>query len=299
MMYDAAPELDPALYSAMRFSLGGLVFVPFMQSLPKLDKESRDEILFWSALTGAVLFLGYYGQARGLIESTAGKGAFICTLQVVLVALYKGWESKSFQITTWIAVFLAVFGTGLLELQGSQPPVVGDLWLLLQPLGFGSGYLTLEKVIRKYPDEAKAITAVKLFTIGVMCSLWAISEGHNLAEVEDVLTNPVASKILTYTGLVTTAGAILLQSVAFKRVSAQDASIIIASEPVWAALVAYFAMGETMNLVDMSGAALILMASVFKELDMEKIVTSGSNDNANGVNKQDRSGRKNKNMQIQ
>ena len=120
MMYDAAPELDPALYSAMRFSLGGLVFVPFMQSLPKLDKESRDEIMFWSILTGSVLFLGYYGQAKGLIESTAGKGAFICTLQVVLVALYKGWESKSFQATTWIAVFLAVFGTGLLELQGSM-----------------------------------------------------------------------------------------------------------------------------------------------------------------------------------
>lgn len=276
MMYDAAPELDPALYSAMRFSLGGLVFVPFMFSLPKVEKEARDEIIFWSVLTGAVLFFGYFGQAKGLIESTAGKGAFICTLQVVLVALYKGWESKSFQTATWLAVGLAVFGTGLLELQGSQPPVTGDLWLLLQPLGFGTGYLTLEKVIRKYPDEAKAITAVKLFSIGVLCSMWAISEGHNLEEVQDVLTNPVASKILIYTGLVTTAGAILLQSVAFKRVSAADASIIIASEPVWAAMVAYFAMGETMNEMDMAGAALILCASVTKELDLDKIIGTGT-----------------------
>ena len=104
--------------------------------------------------------------------------------------------------------------------------------------------------------------------------MWAMSEGHNLAEVEDVLTNPIASKILTYTGLVTTAGAILLQSVAFKRVSAQDASIIIASEPVWAALVAYFAMGETMNSIDITGAGLILMASVVKELDLEGLSKS-------------------------
>mgnify|MGYP001403838973 CR=1 FL=1 len=104
---------------------------------------------------------------------------------------------------------------------------------------------------------------------------------------------------MTYTGLITTAGAILLQSVAFKRVSAQDASIIIASEPVWAALVAYFAMGETMNSVDMTGAAFILMASMVKELDLDGIATadtSGSNSDisANTGGKQDRNGQKNR-----
>ena len=267
-MYDAAPELDPSLYSAMRFGLAGTLFSPFLGNLAKMDFEEAKVLVWESFLIGLVLFLGYYGQANGLIESTAGKGAFICTLQIVWVALWKGYENQKFAAKTWVAVALAIAGTALLELQGSQAPVWGDAWLMLQPIGFGSGYVLLERVIRKFPNQARAITAVKLGSVGILCSLWATAVGHTWEEVKDVVSQPVALQALSYTGIVTTAATIWLQSVAFKRVSADDASIIIATEPVWAASVAYLGMGETMSSMDMSGAALILMAGLSNELDV-------------------------------
>jgi len=271
MMYDAAPELDPSLYSALRFGVAGLVFLPVLpSSLKRLGSEKFFDMTTRAVTIGMVLFAGYYGQAQGMYEgSTAGKAAFLCTLQIVWVALWKGLENKSFEIKTWASVALAVFGTALLELQGSQPPIWGDLWLMLQPIGFGSGYVLLESTIRKYPNDARGVTACKLLAVGICCIIWASSMGHTTQEALDVLSTPTALQGLTYTALITTAATIWLQSIVFKRVSASDASIIIASEPVWAAMVAFFAMGETMSNKDMIGAILIVGAGMVNELDID------------------------------
>ena len=43
----------------------------------------------------------------------------------------------------------------------------------------------------------------------------------------------------------------------------------MAVEPVWAAMVAFFAMGETMSNKDMIGAILIVGAGMVNELDID------------------------------
>ena len=74
-------------------------------------------------------------------------------------------------------------------------------------------------------------------------------------------------KGVLYCAVVTTALTIWLQSVAFKRVSANDASIIIATEPVWAALVGFICLGERMSEMDMGGALLISASGLGNELN--------------------------------
>ena len=99
-----------------------------------------------------------------------------------------------------------------------------------------------------------------------------------------IFENMEAMKGLAYCVVITTAAAILLQSIAFKRVSATDASIIIASEPVWAALVATFALGETMSNVDMTGAALITASGLGNELNwFEKFDSMIENDKKSSI----------------
>lgn len=163
MIYNASPELDPELYSFIRFAIAGILFLPTAISSIKMK-----DMILEASFIGFVLFIGYFGQAMGLQESTAGKGAFICTLQIVFVALVSGWQKQDFKPSVWVSVSLALAGTALLELQGSQAPVMGDLWLMLQPLSFGGGYILLERLIGKYPDEARAITSWKLLSIAVL-----------------------------------------------------------------------------------------------------------------------------------
>eukprot|EP00466_Bigelowiella_natans_P008292 jgi/Bigna1/140444/aug1.56_g15152 len=54
-----------------------------------------------------------------------------------------------------------------------------------------------------------------------------------------------------YTGVITTAIAIVAQTYAFKKVPSTDASVIIVSEPLWAALSAALILGEQLGVKDL------------------------------------------------
>ena len=55
----------------------------------------------------------------------------------------------------------------------------------------------------------------------------------------------------------------MLQTYALKRVSAATASLVVSSEPLWAALLAAMLLGETdYGPFDFAGAALVLAASL-------------------------------------
>jgi hypothetical protein len=106
----------------------------------------------------------------------------------------------------------------ILEADGSSPPVVGDLWSLCQPIGFGSGYIALEYIVAKFPSNPGAITAFKLLAIAIASIIWAAVNGHTLGDLTPIMESQVAVIGLLYTGIVTTAGAIWVQSYAFEEV---------------------------------------------------------------------------------
>ena len=63
-----------------------------------------------------------------------------------------------------------------------------------------------------------------------------------------------------YTGLISTALTIWLQAKVFKRLPSTDASIILASEPLWATAFAAVLLGDTLDWSAGVGGALILAA---------------------------------------
>ena len=232
-IFDDVPDMDPSLYCALRFLIAGIVMLP-----NAFGRFQNTDLFLRSSYIGLSVFIGYIGQTVGMqAGSTADKSAFICSLNVVWVALYTSVISKNFRRETWVAVSLAIFGVGFLELAGSTPVEMSDLWLILQPLGFGSGYLLLEDVIKDYPGEAAAITSFKLIAITLLSCTWAfIVDGNGFNDVSEVFESQIAVAGILYTGLFTTAAAIWVQSIAFKKVSAKDVSMILTTEPIWAAL---------------------------------------------------------------
>ncbi|KAJ1439386.1 hypothetical protein B484DRAFT_299447, partial [Ochromonadaceae sp. CCMP2298] len=230
-IFDVLPDgvLDPSLYVACRFSLAAIVTAPFL-----IGSKLEWGLVRNGIAVGLCVFVGYIGQSLGILESTANKTAFFCSLNVVWVALVTGVRTQTFKKKTWAAVTLAILGAAVIELKGFVTPELNDLWLVLQPIGFGSGYLVLEENMKEYPQSARAITAIKLLTIATLTTLWAGLDGHSVADLAPILENPIATAGIMYTGLITTALAIYMQSVVFKKVSSTDASIILTSEPIWA-----------------------------------------------------------------
>lgn len=262
-IYNSSELLDPSMYSAIRFSICGIIFSPAI-----FRAIQNQDLLIRGLLVGCTVFIGYIGQAGGLESASAGYAAFICSLATVWVAFLEGILSGVFRRQTWFSVFFAVLGTAFLELQGGEIPDMNleSLFLLMMPIGFGTGYVALSNLIKRYPDDVEAVTGLKLGTSGLLCSLWAASNGHHISEIPEIFANPIAGPGLIYTSVFTTAFAVWIQSKAFKRVSASDASIILSSEPVWAGAFAYYLLGEQLSSADIAGAVLIIFAGLSNEL---------------------------------
>lgn len=147
-IFQAAPTIDPSLYAAIRFSLASLVMIP-----RTFNSIRNVELIGSSMAVGLSVFFGYFGQSIGLMTTTANKSSFICSLNVVWVALISSFIKKEIKIQALLSAFIAVLGVAILELDGNSPPVIGDLWSICQPIGFGTGYLLLESVVAKFPDN--------------------------------------------------------------------------------------------------------------------------------------------------
>ena len=221
------------MYCAMRFFVAGVVMFP-----SSIGYFGNLDLAIRSSYIGLSVMLGYVGQTIGMqLGSSADKCAFITSLNVVWVAFVVGIQTGAWKVETWLAIVFAILGVAFLELSGSTESKWCDLWLVCQPIGFGTGYLLLEDVIKDYPNDAGAITSFKVLAITFCSVVWAfIFDGNTIEDVGVVLQSQVAVAGILYTGLITTAIAIWVQSVAFKKVSAKDVSMILTTEPIWAAL---------------------------------------------------------------
>ena len=78
-----------------------------------------------------------------------------------------------------------------------------------------------------------------------------------------ILSSPKALGAIFYTGIMTTSLALWVEGVAFSRVPATDASIILTTEPLFAAATSAFLIGETFGASDAIGACLIVGACIY------------------------------------
>eukprot|EP00443_Scrippsiella_acuminata_P038054 CAMPEP_0115194052 /NCGR_PEP_ID=MMETSP0270-20121206/13875_1 /TAXON_ID=71861 /ORGANISM="Scrippsiella trochoidea, Strain CCMP3099" /LENGTH=359 /DNA_ID=CAMNT_0002607349 /DNA_START=213 /DNA_END=1288 /DNA_ORIENTATION=+ len=256
----AEPGISAQLYAVSRFTVAAIALAPFLLTL------SSREVLLRGIECGSWVAFGYLGQALGLMTTTAAKSCFICTLNVVFVSLVVGFTRKKFDPQAAIAAVLAVSGVAFLELVGSQPFVLGDALSLAQPIGFGMGYVRLEQIMADSPQDANGITAVKVMIVALASwALFLLSAG-TLPDFSPVFDSPVALTGILWTGLITTALSLLVESVAFRYVDASSASIIFTTEPLWAAVFAMWLISEPFSVADGLGGLLVVSANVIKEM---------------------------------
>lgn len=220
---------------------------------------------------GTVVFAGYYTQAIGLLGTDANKSAFLCSLTVVLVPFMERMLfGKRIQSRAWLSALLATVGVGLLELDESTVTTASDLWSFMQAVFFGGGFMIVEHLTRRFPGRPLEIAALNLTIVSLYSGLWcllsAISSGTGIQDVLMSLaqilidhSSGVAGALL-YTGLVTTALAVMMQTTAISKVSAEEAAVIFCLEPLFAVAFSAALLGESISLKGAFGGALILFA---------------------------------------
>ena len=209
----------------------------------------------------------------------------------------KSNNEKNFDLTRLIPAAIAVMGVAVIELKGAGgEPSIGDLISFSQPIGFGLGYLQLEELMKERPEAALPVSAIKLIVVAFASFLFYelsplfLSNNNNaefmfrMPDFTPILSSKIALRGILYTGLITTSFALWIESIAFKHVPATDASIILTTEPLFAAIASSFALGETFGVSDYFGAILILGACVYAILLDDKGEEVSSVDDQNNRN---------------
>mmetsp|Transcript_24968 Transcript_24968/g.39197 ORF Transcript_24968/g.39197 Transcript_24968/m.39197 type:complete len:315 (-) Transcript_24968:402-1346(-) len=220
--------------SFCRFSVAFAVLCPFLFSAPKAMIRPGLDIGCWVAL-------GYAVQGVGLQTTDASTSAFFCSLAVIICPLLDAVSGKPVPATTWASVMLAVIGVAILELSSESAFSYGDAWSLLQPLGFGVGFWKIEKVMKKFPGKGKQLTALQLLVVWLTGAAWSCVESGgspDMSHIVDRLTSWEVMGAVVWTGCVTTAMTVMLQTTSLGVLSSTETSVLYSTEPVWAALFA-------------------------------------------------------------
>ena len=287
----AQPGVDPSLYAVARFSIAALSLLPGTIGAARGGSISAATAR-GAVVCGSWVAFGYLGQTVGLMTTTPSRACVICSLNCIFVAIVaeltrvgrardRGYAAD-FDLRKLIPALIAVTGVAIIELKGAAGnPTWGDLICFSQPIGFGMGYLQLEELMRREPGAALPVSGIKLAVVAAAALLLFEASPHAAAEAAGVavagvppggmtvpdfapiLSSPVALGAIFYTGLVTTSLALWVESVAFQRVKATDASVILTTEPLFAAATSAVLVGERFGPSDAIGAFFIVGACIY------------------------------------
>ena len=146
----------------------------------------------------------------------------------------------------------------------------GDLLAIVQAIGFGTGCFLSARMVQKDPDQVLPITSVLVATTAFWSMLWCFMDGWMGTPGSDVMTLPnlllapgyeTVAMAVVWTGLISTSLNFVIEISALGRVPPSEASVLLASEPLWAALLAasVFHVSD-FGMNDYIGGACILLA---------------------------------------
>ncbi len=245
----ALAQVPPFTFLFLRFVLGTLLAVGWLLAMRGRLRCERD-IMRMGAIATVFLFLGFATQTIGLRYTSASNSAFITALYVVLVPLFL----RRFDRRTWVSAGLALWGLWYLV----NPAVAinqGDLWSLACAVGFAGHIACLEAYTQRGQSPSLLIWQV-LFLTAAMAPGMAIESPD-----ADLLLQPTWGLLmaLVICGVFAT-GALAAQIWAQRFVPAQRVALIFILEPVCAALMSWYFLGEELGPSGLLGGALILLA---------------------------------------
>lgn len=256
IIHAATGHLNGTEISALRFLVAGVCMLPFALKAPRV--AWRD-----GAILGAVALVSYVAQAVGLEYISANRSAFLTSLNVLMVPFLALAVGGRLRMQAVAAALLACAGIGLMTWEGGAN-LAGDSLTLGCAFAYAVYVILLSRRIHAHASlDLAATQIVAMAIIGVAWLLIGDLSRGTLA------TLPVRARLewpaLLYLGVIASAGMLFLQAVGQRHVSAEQAAVIYAMEPVFAALFGWLWLRETLGARGLVGGALVVLAVILGE----------------------------------
>ncbi|QKE29696.1 EamA/RhaT family transporter, type 5 [Arcobacter acticola] len=263
MVQDAINSTPVYAFLFFRFGIASiLMFFIAYKYLNQINKRT----IFYGVILGTFLFSAFATQTFGLLYTKSSIVAFITGLNVIFVPflaylIFKDHISKK----VFIAAIVAVIGLYSLTMSGTLTVGIGEFLTLI------CAFLFALQIIYtgKFSKEVNVFLLVlfQLITVTILSLIFSLS----LDDVTFNLSYDYAFfKAVLITAIFATVYAFLIQTYMQQFTTASKTAIIFAMEPVSAAIFAYFMISETLTSIQLSGAVLIVLATIIAEVKFKR-----------------------------
>lgn len=272
LVKNALTDISPLLFLGIRFFIAAMLLFPFVHlTLKKMDKKT----FIAGSILGVFYFLGFATQTVGLNFTTATKSGFITgTFVVIIPILQTIIERRKPKWYNIVSIFFVMIGLIFLSSSGDNlfqfinelgsDLNLGDFLTLLCAILFAFQVVYVDVFTKKY--EYMPMVFIQLLITGFGGFLGALVLSTLRLEVIkfNLTTNVVFA--LIYTSVFASIIATILQLKYQKVVTPTKAGIIYSFEPIMAAVLAFFILGEKISKFGMFGGVFIVFGLLLSEI---------------------------------
>ena len=270
--------LGPFTYNGVRSVLGGLVLLPCIALLGRIQGQSgaetgsvqgqsgaagRKQLLTGGLCCGIVLFVASNFQQFGIQYTTVGKAGFITAMYIVIVPLLGLLVHRKVGLQVWIGVLFGIAGLYLLCMKDSFRLEKGDALVLVCAFIFSLHILVIDHFSQKV-DGVK-MSCIQFWVCGILSLLCSfVFETPNL---QNILA---AWMPVCYGGILSCGVAYTLQIIGQKGMNPTVASLILSLESVVAVVAGFLILGQSLSRRELFGCLMMVLAIVSAQLPERK-----------------------------
>ncbi|MBD5515755.1 MAG: DMT family transporter [Lachnospiraceae bacterium] len=263
--------VGPFTYNGVRCILGGLVLLPCILLLDRLQGGKKEEqetnetarngrqLLTGGLCCGVILFVASNLQQIGIQYTSVGKAGFLTAIYILLVPVMGLFVHKKVGIKVWIGVAFAVCGLYLLCMTNGLNLERGDALVLACAVVFSLHILVIDYFSPKV--DGVRMSCIQFWVCGILSLLCSL-----LFEQPDVGGILAAWQPICYGGVMSCGVAYTLQIVGQKDMNPTVASLILSLESVVSVVAGFLILHQTMSGRELSGCCLMVVAIVLAQL---------------------------------
>lgn len=247
VMKEVVSSVSPQLLTTSRYVIAALILSPLLSNLNK--SLIRD-----GAIIGLIFFSTSVLECLALENLSASRAGFTFALSVIFVTLFEIIRGKSLSVVGIIAATMAFAGIALMSSHSGEP-LIGNLWIIVAALLDSAYIIVIEKSVTVHPPLKLA--AVSCWIPAICGLIWsAPSLGNGWMACADNIWG------LLYLGVVGIALATVMETTGQQWVPGNEVAIFRTLEPLSAALLSFWFLGETFNSYDYLGSGMVLSAII-------------------------------------
>lgn len=215
-------------------------------------------------ILGMILATVFAFETFGIAHTSATNAGLIISLTIVFTPILESAVSRRrLPIPFFAAAVVAVGGVALLAGNGAfHPPSVGDLLILAAAIIRAVHVTTMSRLAGGRVMDSLTLTTVQLATCGALFTVASLVHGDSIPQFVARL-DPGRGALLVYLVVVCTVFAFFVQTWAVRRTSPSRVSLLLGTEPIWAAVIGITIARDQIATAGYIGIVLILVGTAW------------------------------------